>query len=132
MIEVIVSLNMATDTYPDEKSKPSYTELDNSHQSSISASITDDEIDSGAKEHKNANYGSTEQHIFSDSVNLGYWTGVYEAAKYEGRHRFDALLQWDSSEEKRLVRKVCLSYIGLQHVINILCSLIFGSCFGSG
>lgn len=97
---------MAVGGYPDEKStKPSHNDIDNSNPSS--ASITDDEIDGGAKEHKNANYGSTQQHIFSDSANLGYWSGIYEAAKYEGRHRFDALLQWDASEEKRLVRKVC-------------------------
>lgn len=103
---------MAVDSYPDEKStKPSHGEADNTNPSSISASITDDELDGGAKEHKNANYGSTEQHIFSDSANLGYWTRVYETAKYEGRHRFDALLQWDSSEEKSLVRKVCSPYI---------------------
>ncbi|KFY26563.1 hypothetical protein V493_04018 [Pseudogymnoascus sp. VKM F-4281 (FW-2241)] len=96
---------MAVDSYPDEKCVKHFkTEVDNSNPSS--ASITDDEIDAGNKEHKNANYGSTEQHIFSDSANLGYWTGVYEAAKYEGRHRFDALLQWDSSEEKSLVRKL--------------------------
>lgn len=99
---------MAVDSHPDEKSaKPSHTEVDNSNLSSVSPSITDDELDAGSKEHKNANYGSTEQHIFSEPTNLGYWTGVYEAAKYEGRHRFDALLQWDSSEEKSLVRKVC-------------------------
>jgi hypothetical protein len=123
---------MAVDSYPDEKStKPTHTEVDNSNPSSISASITDDEIDSGVKEHKNANYGSTEQHIFSDSGNLGYWTGVYEAAKYEGRHRFDALLQWDASEEKRLVRKVCSPYI-VENMSLIFCSLISESCFGSG
>lgn len=103
---------MAVDSYPDEKStKPSHAVLDDSNPSSISASITNDELNSGAKEHKNASYGSTQQHVFTDPTNLGYWTGVYEAAKYEGRYRFDALLQWDPSEEKSLVRKVCSPYI---------------------
>lgn len=58
---------------------------------------------------KNAHLGSTQQHVFSDSVSLSYWTNTYETAKYEGRHRLDPQLQWSAAEEKRLVRKVCHS-----------------------
>lgn len=50
--------------------------------------------------------GSTQQHAFSKPANAEYWSSVYEKAKYEGRHRFDPSLQWSSTEEKGLVRKV--------------------------
>jgi hypothetical protein len=124
---------MAVSSYIDEKSpEPSHTVLDNSKSSSITASFADDEVENSASEHKNANYGSTQQHVFSDPSNLSYWTGVYEAAKYEGCHRFNALLQWSPSEEKRLVRKVCPPYICWRQTTYILRSLIFELCFGSG
>lgn len=104
--------NMTVSNYLDEKSpEPPLTVHDNSNSNSISASSTDDELENGSKKHKNADYGSTQHHVFSDPSNLSYWSGVYEAAKYEGRHRFNALLQWSPSEEKRLVRKVCLPNI---------------------
>ncbi|TGZ77285.1 MFS general substrate transporter [Ascodesmis nigricans] len=37
-----------------------------------------------------------------------YWRGVYEKAKYEGRHRYDPSYKWTAAEEKRLVRKIDL------------------------
>ncbi|KAI5868104.1 MFS general substrate transporter [Durotheca rogersii] len=51
-------------------------------------------------------YGSTENHIFSDPVVAEHWRGVYERARYENRHRFDPDFRWTADEERRLVRKV--------------------------
>lgn len=50
--------------------------------------------------------GSHEDHPFSDRVTAQYWREKYEAAKYEGRHRFDPNYTWTAEEEKRLVRKL--------------------------
>lgn len=43
---------------------------------------------------------------FSDPEVKEYYTGVYEKAKYECRHVFDADLTWSKEEEKKLVRKL--------------------------
>jgi hypothetical protein len=51
-------------------------------------------------------YGSYDDHPFRDPVTAQYWRGVYEDAKYEGRHRFDPTYTWTAQEEKKLVRKV--------------------------
>ena len=51
-------------------------------------------------------YGSYDDHPFSDPVTAQHWRGVYEKAKYEGRHRFDPKYTWTAEEEKKLVRKV--------------------------
>ncbi|KAI1096532.1 MFS general substrate transporter [Rostrohypoxylon terebratum] len=51
-------------------------------------------------------YGSTDDHIFSDPAVAEKWRRVYENAKYENRHRFDPEFKWTAEEEKRLVRKV--------------------------
>ncbi|KAF2708578.1 MFS general substrate transporter [Pleomassaria siparia CBS 279.74] len=51
-------------------------------------------------------YGSTDNHVFSNSQTAEHWRGVYEAAKYEGRHRFDPTFTWTAQEEKKLVRKL--------------------------
>jgi sugar phosphate permease len=45
-------------------------------------------------------------HIFSDPRVAEYWRGVYEKARYEGRHRFDPAFTWTADEELRLRRKV--------------------------
>lgn len=57
---------------------------------------------------KDAYTGSTQQHPFSSEVDAAYWRDVYEKAKYEGRHRFDPAIQWDSDTEKKLIRKVSI------------------------
>lgn len=51
-------------------------------------------------------HGSYEDHVFSDPKTAEYWRGVYEAAKYEGRHRFHPNYTWTAEEERKLVRKV--------------------------
>lgn len=51
-------------------------------------------------------YGSTDDHIFSDPSVADRWRGVYEKAGYENRHRFDPEYKWTAEEEKRLVRKI--------------------------
>jgi hypothetical protein len=57
-------------------------------------------------------YGSYDDHPFSDPTTAEYWRGVYEKAKYEGRHRFDPNYTWSAEEERKLVRKV--GTLGLQ------------------
>jgi hypothetical protein len=55
---------------------------------------------------------SLSTNIFADPEVKAYYVDVYEKAKYECRHVFDADLTWTPQEEKRLVRKldwhVCL------------------------
>jgi hypothetical protein len=64
------------------------------------------EMDDADEKIKDSYVGSTQQHPFTSPVDATYWGTLYENVKYEGRHRFDALFQWDFNEEKRLVRKV--------------------------
>jgi hypothetical protein len=59
---------------------------------------------------KNAYTGSTQEHPFSVSRDAEYWADVYKKANYEGLHRFDPSFQWGSSAEKKLIRKVSLSF----------------------
>lgn len=58
------------------------------------------------EEVEDGEYGSLGRHIFSDEKVAAYWTGVYEKAKYEGRHRFDPTYKWTAAEEKTLLKKV--------------------------
>ncbi|KAI0115281.1 MFS general substrate transporter [Daldinia grandis] len=51
-------------------------------------------------------YGSTDDHVFSDPSVAEYWRAKYEKASYENRHRFDPEYKWTAEEERRLVRKV--------------------------
>ncbi|ORY01985.1 major facilitator superfamily domain-containing protein [Clohesyomyces aquaticus] len=51
-------------------------------------------------------YGSYDQHVFSNPINAQHWKEIYERALYEGRHRFDPEYKWTAEEEKRLVRKM--------------------------
>ncbi|KAJ6263610.1 Acetamidase [Drechslerella dactyloides] len=60
--------------------------------------VTDQDID--------GDYGSYDNHIFSDPRVAEYWRGVYEKAIYEGRHRFDPKITWSAAEEKRLKRMI--------------------------
>ena len=69
-------------------------------------STTPVEFDESTNTIKDAHLGSTQQHAFSSPTVLSYWNNIYENARYEGRHRFDPLFQWTSSEEKKLLRKV--------------------------
>lgn len=65
--------------------------------------------DSGSSRASNTEpdaYGSHEDHPFNDRVTAQYWREKYEAAKYEGRHRFDPNHTWTAEEEKKLVRRV--------------------------
>lgn len=60
-------------------------------------------------------YGSYEPHIFTDQKSATYWKGVYEAAHYENRHRFDPTATWTPEEERKLVRTVS----GHFHVVRL-------------
>ncbi|OTB20474.1 hypothetical protein K445DRAFT_372077 [Daldinia sp. EC12] len=51
-------------------------------------------------------YGSTDDHVFSDPSVAEYWRAKYEKARYENRHRFDPEYKWTAEEERRLVRKI--------------------------
>lgn len=51
-------------------------------------------------------YGSTDNHIFSDPATAEHWRKIYEKSRYENRHRFDPGYKWTAEEEKKLVRKV--------------------------
>ncbi|SMR53101.1 unnamed protein product [Zymoseptoria tritici ST99CH_1E4] len=51
-------------------------------------------------------YGSDHHHAFAKPEVAEYWRGVYEAAQYEGRHRFDPDVTWSAEEEKKLLRKI--------------------------
>jgi hypothetical protein len=53
-------------------------------------------------------YGSVIPHIFTDSSRSEHWSGVYEASKYECRHRFDPTLEWSAEDEKKVLRKVTM------------------------
>lgn len=49
---------------------------------------------------------SLSTNIFQDPEVRDYYIGVYEKAKYECRHVFDADLTWTTEEEKKIVRKL--------------------------
>lgn len=49
---------------------------------------------------------SLSTNVFSDPEVKAYYIAVYEKAKYECRHVFDADLTWTKEEEKKLVRKL--------------------------
>jgi hypothetical protein len=51
-------------------------------------------------------YGSVIPHIFTDPSRSEHWSGVYEASKYECRHRFDPTFEWSAKDEKEVLRKV--------------------------
>ncbi|RYP48248.1 hypothetical protein DL768_005855 [Monosporascus sp. mg162] len=65
-----------------------------------SASGSTEDISDGGE------YGSSENHVFSDPVVASRWRQVYEQAKYENRHRFDPSYQWTAEEELKLVRRI--------------------------
>ena len=50
--------------------------------------------------------GSVEPHVFTNPHRAAYWKDIYDAATYEGRHRFDPSWTWPPEEEKRLKKKV--------------------------
>lgn len=60
----------------------------------------DSEAEKGVPE-----YGSYGDHVFANERVAEYWRQKYEAAHYEGRHRFDPAFTWTADEEKRLRRK---------------------------
>lgn len=61
---------------------------------------------------------SLSTNIFSDPEVKAYYIKVYEKAKYECRHVFDADLTWTKEEEKKLVRK--LDWRGM-YLVRALC-----------
>ncbi|OBR10758.1 Major facilitator superfamily transporter [Colletotrichum higginsianum IMI 349063] len=58
-------------------------------------------------------YGSTDDHVFSDPSVADHWRKVYEKAQYENRHRFDPSYEWSAEDEKKLVRKVMFCALDL-------------------
>jgi len=61
----------------------------------------------GDSEKGDPDYGSYDDHIFSNPEVAAHWAAVYENAKYEGRHRFDPTFKWSAAEEKAVRRKAC-------------------------
>jgi hypothetical protein len=57
---------------------------------------------------------SLSTNVFQDPEVKAYYVGVYEKAKYECRHVFDADLTWTKEEEKKIVRK--LDWRGKLHI----------------
>jgi hypothetical protein len=49
---------------------------------------------------------SLSTNIFSDPEIRDFYVRMYEKAKYECRHAFDANLTWTEDEEKKLIRKI--------------------------
>lgn len=50
--------------------------------------------------------GSVEPHVFTNPYRAAHWKETYDAATYEGRHRFDPSWSWSPKEELRLKKKV--------------------------
>lgn len=68
-----------------------------------------------------------------DAFALGASGQFYEPIpEYEGIHRFDPTAEWTAAEEKKLVRKVCLSNLIDQkfyhHVANLVSQLDYRIC----
>lgn len=72
---------------------------------SITSSKTDIEAEPKKTSYKD-DYGSTDEHVFSEPKIADYWRNIYEKAQYEGRHRFDPTFTWTAEEEIKLKRKV--------------------------
>lgn len=49
---------------------------------------------------------SLSTNVFADPEIRDFYVKMYEKAKYECRHVFDADLTWTAEEEKKLIRKV--------------------------
>lgn len=56
----------------------------------------------------NESDSSISTNVFRDPEVKAYYIGVYEKAKYECRHVFDAEIEWTKEEERKLVRKLDL------------------------
>ncbi|KIX97485.1 uncharacterized protein Z520_06937 [Fonsecaea multimorphosa CBS 102226] len=102
---------MAEVTKPDTLSQDKFATSTMTQKEKDAASIeagTSDpiELDDLDGRAKHSFTGSTQQHAFSVPIDAEYWKGVYDQAQYEGRHRFDPSIQWSSSEEKKLIRKI--------------------------
>lgn len=88
---------------PDD-SKETYTTSADSPTASSSSSKHTEAVDT--VEDIDGDYGSYGNHVFSDPTVAEYWRGIYEKARYEGRHRYDPTFTWSAAEEKRLKRKI--------------------------
>lgn len=51
---------------------------------------------------------SLSTNVFADTEIRDFYVRMYEKAKYECRHAFDAELTWTEEEEKKLIRKIDL------------------------
>lgn len=94
--------------------------------------------------------GSSEPHIFTNPYRAAHWKEVYDAATYEGRHRFDPSWTWSPKEELRLKKKVKCFLVSSSTITNryenvrngvalhsltsvaLSCSWTGGSCSGCG
>jgi len=63
-------------------------------------------INEADSEKGDPDYGSQDDHVFSNPDVAAHWAVIYEKAKYEGRHRFDPTFTWSAAEEKAVRRKV--------------------------
>lgn len=74
---------------------------------------------------------SLSTNVFADPEIRDFYVKMYEKAKYECRHAFDADLTWTDEEEKKLIRKVdwrskiCFHFYKF-HIANLWYSLLMG------
>jgi hypothetical protein len=74
---------------------------------------------------------SLSTNVFADPEIRDFYVKMYEKAKYECRHVFDADLTWTAEEEKKLIRKVdwrskiCCHPLTL-NIANLRYSLLMG------
>ncbi|WFD34841.1 hypothetical protein MCUN1_001685 [Malassezia cuniculi] len=54
----------------------------------------------------------SKQHPFLEPRTAEYWSGIYEQAEYECRHKFDPSFTWTKGEEKKLLRKLDFYIMG--------------------
>lgn len=84
-------------TYPEEKSPP----VETSASASSTSVSTDPQYAPDAGGYGSPGWDQPEKAV-------SFWRQTYEAAKYEGRHRFDPSYKWTAAEEKKLLRKIDL------------------------
>lgn len=66
-------------------------------------------------------HGSYDDHPFSEPATAQYWARKYEAALYEGRHRYDPNYTWTAEEERKLVRKVSRVVMEKETALTLSC-----------
>jgi hypothetical protein len=76
--------------------------------------ITRDAVVTETRMFKRSTRNGTFDNDSNDSLNQ-YYAPI---ESYEGRHRYDPKFEWDPKEEKRVVRKVCITNISVLVAVN--------------